>query len=150
MEAVTTNPVLGTPFLDALLALLTGVGPGPVIASPAVTLVTAGPPAILPSWVVDDFTPATFTGSAPQVWAPGAAPINPVSALGRAKGGNNVFTNTVLIPDGGQSIIGYYISGEEDLPVLAEYFPNPIPIVSPGDFIDLFSFIQLDFQPVGG
>jgi len=145
MYETAQQPTLGRIFLLALLDALLARPAAAILPTLTTRLFTAGPTPITPNNATADFTEATFNGYAEVVVTPGSTPVNTPSGEGIALIGDANFIATgAAIPE---TILGYYVVGPAGSMLMGEYFPAPVPIVNPGDFISLNLSVPLSFSP---
>jgi hypothetical protein len=144
--AQSIQPTLGqVAVLEALLACLMTRPAAALLTTPTVHLFTSGPAPVTPQATVASFTEASFTGYAAVVLASLLGPVNSPSGTCEA-----VFNNAVFIAGAlstGQNILGYWVDNGSTVFYLGEYFPAPIAIAHPGDFIDLAVMVGAPFMP---
>jgi len=139
------SPVFALPLLSAMLACLLTRPAAALCDALHVHLFTAGPSPITPGMTIASFTEATFVGYAPSVVAALSGPINTPSDTC-----DGLFATPSFICTAGSTpntILGYWIDDGAANIYLAEAFSSPVPIVNPGDFIDLAIIFGLAFKP---
>jgi len=116
---------------------------GPSWGTFTIDLFTAGPLPIVHDSPLSTFAIASFPGYAQQTVNTGDQSNFPNG------GGVGLFAEADFVCNAGggpQSILGYVVQDENGFFTAAEYFPNPIPIVNAGDFIDLVVFLGWPFK----
>jgi hypothetical protein len=146
MYAQSVAPTLSqVNVLEALLACLMTRPAAALLTTPTVHLFTAAPSPITPQSTIAEFTEATFTGYAAVVLTALLGPVNSPSGTCEAVFNNASFIAGALTSS--QNILGYWVDDGATHWYMGEYFQGPIPIVNPGDFIDLAVMIGLAFIP---
>jgi len=133
-------------LIDPLLAALSARPAAALLTTPTVHLFTAGPSPITPTQVPADFTEATFVGYAAAALTPIVGPVITPSFTCRAVFANVSFVAGAVV--GSQNVLGYWVDDASTHFYLGEFFPAPVQIVNPGDFIDLAVLIGLPFRPM--
>jgi len=132
-------------ILEAMLACLMTRPAAALLTTPTVHLFVAGPSPITPQATVAAFTEASFTGYAAVVLASLLGPVNSPSGTCEALFNNASFIAGAL--SSSQNMLGYWLDNGSTGWYMGEYFPSPIPIVHPGDFVDLAIMIGAPFIP---
>lgn len=145
MDVTSLAPVWSYAALANLLKFL--YAGGTAVGALTCHLFAAGPGVLTPGWTLGDLTEAAFTGYASVVVTPSGAPVNLAQGSGLAFLENALFTCTTAPVSPGVQILGYWIqsAGTPDLPLVAEIFRTPVPIVNAGDYLNLAAYIPADF-----
>jgi hypothetical protein len=137
-------PVWGLALLNAMLAALQ-VRPGAALtAALHVHLFTATSQQLTQNSTVAQFTEATFTGYAAVVLGTLSGPVNTPSKTATA-----LFLNPSFVCSASGTpnvILGYWVDDGAGNFIMAESFASPVPIVNPGDFIDLGILFGSEFK----
>jgi len=130
------RPIFGAFIQVALLAALNARPAAALAVGWKLHLFTAGPSPISPATVIGAFTEAAFTGYATGgiaiTWPTG--PVNLPSGMGKGQLDTGAFSCTASGTP--ENILGYWVDDGANF-LLGETFSSPVPIVNPGDFIDL-------------
>jgi hypothetical protein len=135
MFAESVLPILGAFIQAGILSALTARPAAALISSWTLHLATVVPSPLTPQNVPGDFTEATFTGYAASAVTFASGQVNLPSGQGVGLLQNAVFACSASgTPN---NINGYFIKDGAGNFILGEAFAAPIPIVNPGDFVDL-------------
>jgi hypothetical protein len=136
MNWIPVKPTLRRSLVSAMLAAIAARPAAALISSPYVHLLQTNV-VITPDTTLAAFQAgeATYTGYAPQVLATLAGPVNlRVDTEGLIQ--NNDFV-VGANPTVQNNVTGYYVDQAGTDWVVAELFPQVLPMGKPGDFIDL-------------
>lgn len=141
------NPLWSQAFIDTILLAFSSDPGSALITTPTIRLFTAGPAPISAHSVCGDFTEAIFDGYAAVDWD---FTLGQIVNLPSGQGRGFCPNSAVYVAGGaigaGETILGYWITdAAKSILYAAEYFPAPIPLASPGDFIDLSILGPLSF-----
>lgn len=143
MFAQSQAPTLMNTLVAALLACLSTRPAAALLTTPTLHLFTAITGSINPNSTVSQFTEADFIGYAAVTLDSFSGPVNLPAGNGQGLFGEGLFIAGSGIVYPGQSILGYWIDDASTTLYLAEQFATPIPIVRPGDFLDLDAFFAI-------
>lgn len=143
MFAQSQQPTLMNGLLAELLGTLQTRPAAALLVTPTLHLFTALTGNITPNSATTQFTEASFTGYAASTISGFSGPVNLPAGNGQGLFASALFTAGSGIVYPGQSILGYWIDDASTVLYLAERFATPIPIVFPGDFLELAAFFAI-------
>ena len=146
MDQKSIMPVQCFAFLQSSFVNLNNNFAGPIMH-----LIVAGPSAIPTNWVAGDFSEASFTGYEATAVLPAASPIvNTPGQGGLSLAMNALFRCTTAPASPGVSILGYWIDDVDVGPIIAEYFPSPVPIINAGDWVNVQALLPAAYRVPAG